>query len=81
MHHIVPFAAAFRNGLLKRCFERMSVGKVEFYEVDARILQKFAVGGFAYGGPSFVAAPQRFFHDKSADKSAGSCDEYFFSHK
>ena len=79
VHHIVPRAMLPQLGF-DGGFEFIPVGKVEFHEIDAAVFQKLTRCGGSDRRPHVVAAPQRLLDNKSADKSAGACDQYLFCH-
>ena len=58
MHHVVEL---MRSQLLyELCLRR----QIQFYEVDALVLQVLFRTAFAYGSPSLEALLERFLHDK-----------------
>ena len=70
MHHVVE------RMFLQLLFQLRLIAQVQFYEMDTLVLQEVSLTTSPDGSPRLKPALQRLFHDKRANESAGSCNEY-----
>ena len=61
-------------------FERLPVAETEVDEMNVPVLEVFAARRGAHARPRFIAPPQGFFYDETADETAGARYQYPFLH-